>query len=293
MADKESNIKAKDYEIGVPFQRTNFYVKGMDHVDWGMKSRLARIFNPKSGNTVMLAFDHGYIMGATSGLERLDLAIPPLIEDVDVLMATRGALRAAIPPDNNKAIALRCTAGSTVLDEDMSKEVIGVDIEDAIRMNAACMAVQVFIGSSGQCRSLENLVRTIDAGNRYGIPVLGVVAVGKEMERTTKYFLLATRIVAELGAQIIKTYYCKDFEKITAACPVPLVIAGGKKIPEGEALDMAYRAIQEGAAGVDMGRNVFQADNPQAMVKAIKGVVHEGLKPKEALDLYNSLKEGN
>ncbi len=293
MADKDSNIKAKDYEIGVPFQRTNFYVKGMDHVDWGMKSRLARIFNPKSGNTVMLAFDHGYIMGATSGLERLDLAIPPLIENVDVLMATRGALRAAIPPDHNKAIALRCTAGSSVLDEDMSKEVIGVDIEDAIRMNAACMAVQVFIGSSGQCKSIENLVHTVDAGNRYGIPVLGVVAVGKEMERTTKYFLLATRIVAELGAQIIKTYYCEDFEKITAACPVPLVIAGGKKIPEGEALDMAYRAIQEGAAGVDMGRNVFQADNPQAMVKAIKGVVHEGLKPKEALDLYNSLKEGN
>lgn len=293
MADKDSNIKAKDYEIGVPFQRTNFYVKGMDHVDWGMKSRLARIFNPKSGNTVMLAFDHGYIMGATSGLERLDLAIPPLIENVDVLMATRGALRAAIPPDHNKAIALRCTAGSSVLDEDMSKEVIGVDIEDAIRMNAACMAVQVFIGSSGQCKSIENLVHTVDAGNRYGIPVLGVVAVGKEMERTTKYFLLATRIVAELGAQIVKTYYCEDFEKITAACPVPLVIAGGKKIPEGEALDMAYRAIQEGAAGVDMGRNVFQADNPQAMVKAIKGVVHEGLKPKEALDLYNSLKEGN
>ena len=290
MADKEGTKMTKDYGIGIPFAKHAFHVKGMDNVDWGMKNRLARIFHPKSGNTVMLAFDHGYIMGSTAGLERLDLAIPPLVEDIDVLMATRGALRAAIPPHYNKAVALRCSAGSSVLKDDMSQEVIGVDIEDAIRMNACCMAIQVFIGASGECQSIHNLVKTVDAGNRYGIPTLGVVAVGKEMERTTKYFLLATRMLAEFGAQMIKTYYCDEFEKVTAACPVPIVIAGGKKLPERDALKMAYNAIAQGAVGVDMGRNIFQADNPVAMVKAIRAIVHDNEKPEKAYDLYNTLK---
>lgn len=185
----------------------------------------------EDGRTIMLAFDHGYIMGSTAGLERLDLAIPPLMEYADCLMATRGALRACIPPDCRKAIALRCTADTSVLKDDMSHGVIGVGIEDAIRMNASCMAVQCFVGADGELGSLENLVRTVDAGERYGIPVLGVVAVGKEMERTTRYFALATRLLAELGAHMIKTYYCENFEQITAACPVPIVIAGGKKYP--------------------------------------------------------------
>jgi len=290
MAEKTGNKIAKDYGIGIPFPKHSFHVKGMDNVGWGMKDRLSRIFSPKSGNTVMLAFDHGYIMGSTAGLERLDIAIPPLIEHIDVLMATRGALRAAIPPNHNKAVSLRCSAGSSVLKEDMSQEVIGVNIEDAIRMNASCMAIQVFIGASGECQSINNLVNTVDAGDRYGIPTLGVVAVGKQMERTTKYFLLATRMVAELGAQIIKTYYCDEFEKITAACPVPIVIAGGKKIPESDALKMAYNAIQQGAAGVDMGRNIFQAVDPVAMVQAVRAIVHENEKPDKAYDLYNTLK---
>ncbi|MBF8982792.1 3-hydroxy-5-phosphonooxypentane-2,4-dione thiolase [Lutibacter sp. B2] len=290
MADKEGNQISKNYHIGIPVRKQIFHVKGMDHVDWGMKNRLSKIFNPKSGKTVMLAFDHGYIMGSTAGLERLDIAIPPLIEDVDVLMATRGALRSSIMPNHNKAVVLRCSAGSSVLKEDMSHEVIGVDIEEAIRMNASCMAIQTFIGSPGECESLHNLVRTVDAGNKYGIPVLGVVAVGKQMERTTKYFLLATRMIAELGAQIIKTYYCDDFEKITAACPVPVVIAGGKKVPEAKALEITYRAIQEGAAGVDMGRNIFQAENPKGMTKAIRSIVHDRFNSKQALELYNSLK---
>lgn len=292
MADKDGNILAKDYGIGIPAPKQYFHVKGMEHVDWGMKNRLSKIFNPQTGKTLMLAFDHGYIMGSTSGLERLDLAIPPLVEYADVLMATRGALRSSIMPAYNKAIALRCTAGSSVAKEDISHEVIGVNIEDAIRMNASCMAVQVFIGASGECETISNLVNTIDMGHRYGIPVLGVVAVGKEMERTTRYFLLATRIIAELGAQIIKTYYCEGFEKITVACPVPIVIAGGKKVPEEKALEIAYRAIQEGAAGVDMGRNVFQAENPKAMIRAIRSVVHEGYNGKQAFELYNSLKRG-
>ncbi len=290
MADKEGNVIAKDYGIGIKPPAQTFHVKGLGHAEWGMKTRLSHIF-AEDGRTIMLAFDHGYIMGSTAGLERLDLAIPPLMEYADCLMATRGALRVCIPPDCRKAIALRCTADTSVLKDDMSHGVIGVGIEDAIRMNASCMAVQCFVGADGELGSLENLVRTVDAGERYGIPVLGVVAVGKEMERTTRYFALATRLLAELGAHMIKTYYCENFEQITAACPVPIVIAGGKKIPELDALKMAYRAISEGAAGVDMGRNVLQAENPVAMLKAIRMVIHENAKPEEAYKAYELMKE--
>ena len=286
MADKDGNKHAKNFGFDQPAENKSFHVKGMENVDWGMKTRLSQIFDPKSGNTIMLAFDHGYIMGPTQGLERLDLAIPPLMDYADVLMGTRGALRTCIPPDCKKAIALRCSAGSSVLKDDMSHEVIGVDIEDAIRMNATCMAIQSFIGSEGECESINNIVKTIDAGNRYGIPTLGVVAVGKEMERTTKYFSLATRMLAEFGAQIVKVYYCDNFEEVAAACPVPLVIAGGKKIPEAEALEMAYQAISRGAHGVDMGRNVFQADDPKAMIQAIREVVHNGRTGAEAYECY-------
>lgn len=290
MADNTGNIAAKDYGIGIKPPEQSFHVKGLGHTDWGMKTRLSQIFAP-DGHTIMLAFDHGYIMGSTAGLERLDLVIPPLMPYADCLMATRGALRACIPPDCRKAIALRCSADNSVLHDDMSHGVIGVNIEDAIRMNAACMAIQCFVGADGEISSLNNLVRTVDAGMRYGIPVLGVVAVGKEMERTTRYFLLATRLLSELGAHIIKTYYCENFEQVTAACPVPIVIAGGKKIPEYEALQMAYRAINEGAAGVDMGRNVLQAEKPVAMLKALRMVVHEEEKPETAYKAYQKMKE--
>lgn len=290
MADAQGNKLSKDYGIGIEPPKKHFHVKGMEHVGWGMKTRLSKIFNPQSGNTVMLAFDHGYIMGSTAGLERLDLSIPPLAEQADCLMATRGALRSCIMPDHNKAVALRCSAGSSVLKEDMSHEVIGASVEEAIRLNASCMAVQTFIGASGECDSIKNMVKLVDKGNRYGIPVLGVVAVGKKMERTTKYFLLATRMLGELGASIVKTYYCDDFEKITAASPVPIVIAGGKKLPEKDALEMTYRAISQGASGVDMGRNVFQAEDPVAMIKSVRAIVHNGLKASEAYEMYQDLK---
>jgi len=290
MAELDDTAQSKDYQSEVPFARQAFFVKGADHLDWGMQDRLAHIFNPRTGRTVMLAFDHGYIMGSTTGLERLDLVIPTLAGEVDCLMGTRGALRTCVPPRYNKGIALRCSAGSSVLDDDMSHEVIAVDIKDAIRMNASCMAIQTFIGTPGQKSSIDNLCKTIDAGNEYGIPTLGVVAVGKQMERTTKFFLLATRMLAEFGAHIIKTYHCEGFEKIVAACPVPMVIAGGKKLPENEALAMAARAIAEGAAGVDMGRNIFQAENPQAMAQAIGKVVHEGLNGQQAYEFYQDIK---
>lgn len=289
MADKEGNIASKDYGLDVPASRKGFYVKGAEHLDWGMKDRLSRIFNEKSGRTVMLAFDHGYIMGPTAGLERLDLAIPPLAPYADVLMATRGALKTCVPPTFGKAIALRATTDASVLHEDLSYGKISVDAEDAIRLNASCIVVQNFIGSANEVGSLKNLSDMINGGNRYGIPVMGVTAVGKEMERTKRYFLLATRIIAELGAQIIKTYYCEGMEEVVAACPVPIVIAGGKKIPEKDALQMAALAIRAGAAGVDMGRNIFQAENPAAMLRAIRKVVHENAAAEEAYDFYRSI----
>ena len=287
MADNIGNKAAHDYHLDIPAAQEGFYVKGAAHCDWGMKTRLARIFHPKSGNTVMLAFDHGYIMGPTAGLERIDLVIPPLIPYVDVLMGTRGIFRSCISPAAQVGRCLRVTYDSTVLYDDMSNGGgFASDMENALRMNADCVAVQTFIGSPGESRSLELLCRTADAGARYGVPTLGVVAVGKEMERTEKFFLLATRVLAENGANIVKSYYCEGFERVAAACPVPIVIAGGKKLPEPDALEMAYKAISEGAHGVDMGRNIFQSAHPGAMAKAVSKIVHDGYTVKEAWELF-------
>ncbi len=290
MADNSGNKSAKNFHLDTPALGGANSIKGAFACDWGMQNRLARLFRADSGNTVMLAFDHGYIMGPTSGLERLDIAIPPLMPHVDVLMATRGALRTSISPMSNVAKCLRVTYDSSVLFDDMTNGGgISCDIENAIRMNADCVAVQTFIGSKGESRSLELLSRTVDAGTKYGIPTLGVVAVGKELERTEQYFLLATRILAETGANIIKTYYCEGLENIVSACPVPIVIAGGRKIPELDALEMAYRGIQSGARGVDMGRNIFQSESPLGMAMAISKVVHEGYKAKEAFEVYEEV----
>lgn len=287
MADKEGLKVAKNYHAQIPFaNQGSFYIKGSNNLDWGMKKHLSNIFDPKSGNTVMFAFDHGYFMGSTAGLERLDLIVPKLLDNVDVLMGTRGALRTCIAPDCKKAIALRTTSGSSMIDDDLSHEIIAVDIDDAIRMNADCMAIQTFIGSDGQLSSINNLSKTINAGLRYSVPTMGVIAVGKDMERTDRFFKLATRIVAEMGANIIKTYYCDNFEEVVAACPVPIVVAGGKKLPEDEALTLAYKSISGGARGLDMGRNIFQSEYPVEMCAAIAKVVHEGFTDKEAWQFF-------
>lgn len=287
MADKDGLKAEKDYHLDAPFaNQGGFYVKGSNSLEWGMKKHLANIFSPVSGNTVMFAFDHGYFMGSVSGLERLDIVLPPLMDNIDVLMGTRGALRTCVPPECGKAIALRTTSGSSMIDDDLSHEVIAVDIEDCIRMNADCMAVQTFVGADGQLSSLDNLSRTVNAGLRYGIPTLGVVAVGKQMERTDRFFKLATRIVAELGANIIKTYYCDKFEEVVAACPVPIVVAGGKKLSEPDALKLAYDSIRGGAKGVDMGRNIFQSEHPVEMSAAIRKIVHERFTDKEAYQFF-------
>ncbi len=290
MADKDDVKQGKDFGVGIPATSEAFFLKGSNGLEWGMQNRLARIFNPKSGRTVMLAFDHGYFQGPASGLERIDLSIVPLIPHADVLMCTRGALRSMIPADTTKPVVLRCSGGNSILTE-LSNEMVAVDIDDAIRLNAAAMAAQVYVGAEYEHKSIGNVIKLIDVGTRYGIPTLAVTGVGKEMARDARYFGLATRIAAELGAHYIKTYFVeKGFERVAAGCPVPIVIAGGKKIPEIDALTMAYKAIDQGASGVDMGRNIFQSDCPVAMIQAVSTVVHASEKPEKALDMYDTLK---
>ncbi|GAA2839916.1 putative autoinducer-2 (AI-2) aldolase [Leucobacter komagatae] len=288
MADLDDLREGTDFTGGTA-AREGFHLKGQAGQDWGMKARLSRIFDPRDGNTVMLAFDHGYFQGPTSGLERLDRSIVPLVPQADALMCTRGALRTTIPADNGKGIVLRASGGPSVL-TDLSNEEIAVSIDDAVRLDAAALAVQVFVGAENETKSIKNMTTLVDQGQAAGIPVLAVTAVGKDMVRDARYFRLATRMSAELGAAFVKTYYVEEgFETITSACPVPIVIAGGKKVSEPEALRVAYRAMQEGAAGVDMGRNVFQSEHPAAMLSAVRGVVHDGLTPEEAFDLYQTL----
>jgi putative autoinducer-2 (AI-2) aldolase len=290
MPDIENVQDGKNYHIGVPAPANAFFLKGSNSLDWGMKNRLARIFNPATGKTVMLAVDHGYFQGPTTGLERIDLSIVPLVPFADALMITRGALRTSIPPEISKPVVLRASGGQSILKE-LSNELVAVDIEDVARINASAMAVQVYVGGEHEHQSIGNLVKIVDAGNRHGIPTLAVTGVGQELVRDAKYLGLATRICAEMGAHFVKTYYCeKDFARVVAGCPVPLLIAGGKKLPEIDALEMAYHAIDQGAAGVDMGRNVFQCAAPIAMIQAVRAVVHQQERPHQAFALYQSLK---
>jgi len=290
MPDIDELREAKNYCLDRPQKSEEFFLKGSSSLDWGMKNRLSRIFNPASGHTVMLAFDHGYFQGPTTGLERVDVNILPLVPYADTLMLTRGILRAIIPASTPKSIVLRVSGGTSILKE-LSNEEIAVDIEDCVRLNVCAMAVQVFVGGEFERRSIINMTSTVNAGMRYGIPTLAVTAVGKDMVRDARYFRLACRICAELGAHYIKTYYVEDgFETVCASCPVPIVVAGGKKIPEQDALMMAYRSVQEGAAGVDMGRNIFQSEAPTAMIQAVRAVVHRGETPAQAFELYQTLK---
>ncbi len=291
MPDAEQVKDEKNFHLDVPARQEPFFLKGAGALDWGMQNRLARIFNSQTGKTVMLAIDHGYFQGPTTGLERVDVTILPLLPYADTLMLTRGILRSIVPPTFTRGLVLRASGGPSILKE-LSHEQIAMGIEDAIRLNAAALAVQVFIGGEFETQSVHNMTRLVDLGNRYGIATLAVTAVGKDMVRDARYMRLACRICAELGATYVKTYYVpEDFETVTASCPVPIVIAGGKKLPEPEALAMAYNAIQAGAAGVDMGRNIFQAEAPVAMIQALREVVHGGLKPQEAYDYYQTTKQ--
>ncbi len=279
----------KNFAQDIPAVAPGAFLKGSGAYDWGMTNRLARIFRPDTGRTVMLAIDHGYFQGPTTGLERVDLSIVPIAPYADALMLTRGMLRSTIPPTHQGGIVMRASGGPSILRE-LSDEHTALDLEDAVRMNVHAVAVQVFIGGEHETRSVKNMTTLVDDGFRLGIPVLGVTAVGKELTRDSRYLGLATRICAELGAQVVKTYYCDEgFGRVTAGCPVPVVMAGGKKLPELDALEMAYRAVSEGAAGVDMGRNIFQSAAPTAMIQAVSTVVHEGARPAEAYELFNEL----
>jgi putative autoinducer-2 (AI-2) aldolase len=290
MPEADPDKEPKKFHLDIRAENRPFFLKGAGALDWGMQNRFSKIFAPASGRTVMLAIDHGYFQGPTTGLERVDVNIVPLLPYCDALMVTRGTLRSTIPPTFTRGIVLRASGGPSVLRE-LSDEHIAVDIEDACRLNAAALAVQVFIGGEHESRSVQNMTRLVDLGHRHGIPVFAVTAVGKNMVRDAQYFRLACRICAELGAQFVKTYYVPEgFETVAASCPVPLIMAGGKKLPEIDALTMAYRAVEQGAAGVDMGRNIFQSDAPEAMLQAVRKVVHESMKPKQALELYQDLK---
>lgn len=259
-------------------------------MDWGMQNRLSRIINPKTGRTVMLAVDHGYFLGPTSRLEVPRRTITPLLPYADAVMLTRGVLRTSIDPGTETPVVLRISGGTSILKE-LSNEGITTSLREAVRLNASAVALSIFVGAEYERQTLMNLSNVVNEAQEYGMPVLAVTAVGKEMGRDARYLALCCRIAAELGANFVKTYYCEDFTKVVEGCPVPLVVAGGKKTDELEALQMASNAVSEGAVGVDMGRNIWQSDYPVPMIRAVRAVVQEGATPKEAYDLYNSLKE--
>jgi putative autoinducer-2 (AI-2) aldolase len=258
-------------------------------MEWGMKYRLSRMIKPANGRIVMLAVDHGYFQGPTTGLREFSQNILPLIKFADTLMITRGMVRTSVPPESGIPIMLRVSGGTSILSE-LSHEGLMTDIEDALRLDACGITLSIFVGAPGERESLLNLGRLVDMGNRYGIPVMAVTAVGRDMARDARYLGLASRIAVELGAHLVKTYYCENFEEVVKAAPVPMVIAGGKKIPEKDALQMAASALAAGAAGVDMGRNIFQAEDPVAMIQAVRAVVHGGESAGRAFEMYQDLK---
>lgn len=255
-------------------------------MNWGMANRLAKIIKP-DGRAVMLAVDHGYFLGPTSGLEEPRKTIEPLLPHADSIMLTRGVLRTSVDPKSDRPVVLRVSGGTSILKE-LSNEEITVSIDDCIRLNVSAMALSIFIGSEFEKETLVSLARLVDEGEKYGIPVLAVTAVGKDMARDVRYLGLACRIAAELGAHIVKTYYCDDFEQLIESCPIPVIVAGGKKTSEMEALDLTYNSVKRGAVGVDMGRNIFQSDCPVGMIQAVRAIVHENISPKEAYKIYES-----
>ncbi len=258
-------------------------------MDWGIQNRLSRIIKPNNGGrTVMLAVDHGYFLGPTHRLANVYNTVEPLIEYADALMLTRGILRASIPAESPVPVVLRVSGGSSIIGEDLSNETIMTSMEDAVRLNVSAVALSIFVGSDYETQTLENLAILVDMAQEYGIPVLAVTAVGKELEkRDSRFLALSCRIAAEFGASFVKTYYCDEFEKVVESCPVPVVIAGGPKLEtELDAFQMAHDAIQRGAVGVDMGRNIWQNDHPVGMIKGVRAVVHEGASPEEAYEIF-------
>ncbi len=290
MADIEGLTHARDIKPLPKGGASGFHLKGCDHLDWGMKNRMSRIIKPDTGRTVMLAVDHGYFQGPTSGLEIMDQTLAPLAQYADCLMLTRGILRSSVPAGCQSSIVMRVSGGQSVLSE-LSNEDITVSVDDCVRMNVSGMAFSIYVGAPYEHQTLTAFGELIDAGYSAGIPVLAVTAVGRDMARDARYLALSSRIAAEMGANFVKTYFCENFERVTSTCPVPIVMAGGKKLPEMEALTMAHNAVSQGAVGVDMGRNIFQSDCPVGMIKAVRAVVHHNEKPESAFKIYEDEKK--
>lgn len=261
-------------------------------MDWGIRNRLSQIIKPETGHTVMLAVDHGYFLGPTNKLEDARKTIEPLLPYADALMLTRGILRTSVEPESSIPVVLRVSGGTSIIGKDLSNEEITTSMEEAVRLNAAAVALSIFVGTEYEHQTLANLAKLVDKGMEYGIPVLAVTAVGKELgKRDVRFLSLSCRIAAELGASFVKTYYCDEFEKVVEGCPVPVVIAGGPKLEtELDAMKMAYDAVQKGATGVDMGRNIWQSEFPVPMIKAVRAVVHEKASPEDALEVFKKSK---
>ena len=258
-------------------------------MDWGLKNRISSIIKPQNNRALMLAVDHGYFLGPTEKLENTQKVIAPLLKYCDSLMLTRGVQRTSVTPTTNTPMVLRVSGGSSIIGEDLSQEDITVSIEDAIRLNASALAMSIFVGSKYEYQTIVNLGKLVGEAEKYGLPVLAVTAVGKELGKDARYLSLACRVAAEQGAHIVKTYYCKDFEKVVQSCPVPIIVAGGKKIPERDALQLTYNAIKGGAVGVDMGRNIWQSEYPVAMIRAVRSIVHGNANVEQAFQLYKKL----
>jgi len=257
-------------------------------MDWGIQNRLNRLIQ-KDGKALFLPIDHGYFQGPTSKLEKPGETIKPIFQYADAIMMTRGVLRNCIDPAIEKPVILRVSGGNSVVGDDLSNEGQITSITEILRLNASAVSMSIYVGSKYEHQTLMNFARLVDQCEDYGIPVMAVTAVGREIEkRTARYLGLCSRIAAELGARVVKTYYCENFENVTGICPVPVVIAGGKKTPEKEALQMAKNAINAGAVGVDMGRNIFQSDKPIGMIRAVRAIVHENASVEEAYGIYQN-----
>ena len=260
-------------------------------MDWGLKNRISAIIKPQNNRALMLAVDHGYFLGPTEKLENPKQVIAPLLKHCDSLMVTRGVQRTSVSATSNTPMVLRVSGGSSIIGEDLSQEDITVSVQDAIRLNASALAMSIFVGSKYEYQTIVNLGKLVSEAEQYGIPVLAVTAVGKELGKDARYLSLACRVAAEQGAHIVKTYYCDNFEKVIQSCPVPIIVAGGKKIPERDALQLTYNSIKGGAVGVDMGRNIWQSEYPVAMIRAVKGIVHGNLNVDQAFKLYKKLSD--
>lgn len=260
-------------------------------MEWGMKNRLAQLIQP-DGRALFLPIDHGYFQGPTRKLEQPGKTIGPLMPYADAIMLTRGILRSSVDPNNTKPIILRVSGGVSIIGKDLANEGIITSIREAIRLNASAISISIFVGSDYERESLLNLARLVDEAEDYGIPVMAVTAVGKELEkREARYLALCCRIAAELGTRVVKTYWCENFEKVVQGCPVPVVMAGGPRTEtEKEVFDFVYDGLQRGAIGVNLGRNIWQNDYPVAMMKAMRAIIHKKATPEQAQEIYEEIK---